>query len=61
MAEQTDAICMALSVDVDPKTFRRALRRAKLQWHVPNARWIVAVGSPEHGDMDRVLTDLRNR
>jgi hypothetical protein len=37
------------------KSFRQALREAKLSWHRHNERWKVVEGSEEHADMQRVF------
>jgi hypothetical protein len=59
MADQTDAVTMAKAGDVDAKAFRAALRAARLPWHLHGARWVVTKESSEHGDMKRVLADLK--
>lgn len=59
MADQTDAVTMAKTADVDPRAFRAALRAAGLPWHLHGARWVVTKESSEHGDMKRVLADLK--
>ncbi len=59
MADQTDAVTMAKAAEVDPRAFRAALRAAGLPWHLHGARWVVTKGSSEHGDMKRVLADLK--
>lgn len=61
MAEKTTAVAMAKKCGVDPKTFRAALRRANLSWHIPGHRWIVNVGSGEYWDMETVLRGLKGR
>ena len=59
--DQTTAIEMARAHGVDPKRFRAALRSAGLGWHSHNGRWEVTVGSPEHGDMERVMSALTGK
>jgi len=59
MADQTDAVTMAKAAEVDPRAFRAALRAAGLPWHLHGARWVVTKESSEHGDMKRVLADLK--
>jgi len=58
---QTTAVEMARTHGVDPKRFRAALRAAGLGWHSHNGRWEVVVDSPEHGDMERVMSTLTNK
>jgi len=56
------AIEMAKQAQIDPKLFRKALRKAKLAWHDhPYKRWTVPLGSSEHSDMGRVLNALCGR
>lgn len=59
MADQTDAVTMAKAEGEDPRRFRAALRAAGLPWHLHGARWVVTKESSEHGDMKRVLSDLK--
>lgn len=56
--ERTDAVAMAKGADVNPKTFRAALRAERFAWHVHGSRWQVTKGSLEHQDMMRVLKSL---
>ena len=55
---------LARDVGIDPKRFRRELRLAKdrgeILWHQKGQRWTAPAGSPEHHDMERVLTNLIN-
>ena len=57
IAEVT-AVEMARDAGIGIRRFRRALRKAKLDWHVHETNWTVAEGSPEHEDMIRVLRTL---
>lgn len=52
---------MARSAGLDPKAFRTALRNENLSWHAHRSRWAVAVGGPEHADLERVLLDLTRK
>jgi hypothetical protein len=54
----TNAEEMAKAAGVDAKTFRQALRDAKLSWHDHYDRWTVEVGSKEHAEMERVLKEI---
>ena len=49
---------IARSVDIGPKTFREALRRANLRWHAHYEKWEVPFGSDEHHEMIAVLASL---
>lgn len=49
---------IARAAGIDPKTFRAALRRAKLNWHAHYEKWEVPFGSAEHRDMSDVLASL---
>ena len=60
-ARQTTAIEMAKAQGIDPKRFRAALRSAGLGWHSHNGRWEVSIGSPEHRDMERVMSRLMGK
>ena len=55
---------LARDAGIDPKRLRRELRLAegsgKITWHRKWDRWAAPLGSPEHHDMERVLTDLIN-
>lgn len=51
---------MADEAGVNRKTFRQALREAKLPWYVRYARWRVLRDSKQHEDMKRVLNRLRS-
>ncbi len=55
----TSAVEMAKRAEVDPKTFRHALRKEKFPWHSHSDRWKVENGSERHADMERVLRRLR--
>jgi septal ring factor EnvC (AmiA/AmiB activator) len=50
----TTAEAIAAAYDLNPKSYRAALRRAGLAWHQPNQPWMVMPGSPEQSDMLRV-------
>jgi hypothetical protein len=54
----TTAAELARSHGIDPKRLRTALRRAGLGWHPHNGRWEATIGSPEHGEMLRILDTL---
>jgi hypothetical protein len=56
----TDAVKMARGAGVDPKKFRRALRKENFPWHDHNARWTVDISSDEHAAMERVLREISN-
>lgn len=56
----TNAEEMAKAAGVDAKTFRQALRDAKLSWHNHYDRWTVEVGSDKHADMERILREISN-
>ena len=58
---ETTAVLMAAAAGVDGKVFRGNLRKAELNWHRPNDRWTVAIGSPEHREMERVLASITSR
>jgi uncharacterized protein with von Willebrand factor type A (vWA) domain len=45
----------------DQKSFRRALRRARLRWHVRNSRRLVQKGSSEYEDMKAVYNEWAKR
>lgn len=49
---------IARAADIDPKSFRAALRRANLNWHAHYEKWEVPFGSAEHRDMSDVLASL---
>jgi len=51
----TTAKEMAEEAGVKPRTFRKWLRAEKFGWHQRYTPWRVEVGSPEYGDMQRVL------
>ena len=53
MKDFTTAIEMARAYDIDPKRFRRALRRADPKWHPHNARWDVKIDSAEYRKMEQ--------
>ncbi|MEQ8246196.1 MAG: hypothetical protein RID42_00800 [Alphaproteobacteria bacterium] len=55
---EISAIDMARQANVEPKSFRRALRAEGLTWHRHAERWTVDRGGPEHRDMTRVLNRL---
>jgi hypothetical protein len=57
----TTAIEMARQAGVDPKIFRRELRKQNFRWHIPNERWIVDIGSERHDAMKAVLRKLSTR
>ncbi|WP_217362450.1 hypothetical protein [Ruegeria arenilitoris] len=52
------AVEMSQSEGIDPKDFRSALRAANFKWHSHNDRWVVPIGSSQHEDMLRVLSEL---
>jgi hypothetical protein len=58
MKTLTTAKQMARQAGIRPQTFRNALRKAKLSWHKHWSRWIVAIGSAKHADMQRVLRSI---
>ena len=60
MKSMVTAIEMAHARNINPKTFRCALRAADFKWHSHNDRWEVSIGSPEYHDMQRVLLELVN-
>jgi hypothetical protein len=43
------------------KSFRRALRNARLAWHTPNAHWKVPSNSDMHRDMQRVFAEWQKQ
>jgi len=43
-----------------PKLFRQALREENFDWHKPNDRWTVELGSDHHTAMLGVLRTLSN-
>jgi hypothetical protein len=49
---------MATDADIDPKTFRQALRDANLSWPEPDTGWRVTHDSPQYNDMKQVLLKL---
>jgi hypothetical protein len=51
---------MADQAGVNRKTFRQALREAKLPWYIRYARWTVPRDGKKHADMKRVLNRLRS-
>lgn len=62
MTDLVTAVDMARNAGIDPKKFRRALRKEKevgaFSWHVKHKSWSVLPGSPEHKEMLRVLKSL---
>jgi hypothetical protein len=59
-ANEITANEMADEAGVPRKTFRRALRKAALPWHVPGTRWTVLRDGNQHADMKAVLNRLRS-
>jgi len=55
MAERTNAAAMALSVGVEVRKFRDALRAADFPWYTSDNDWTVEIDSPEHEAMRTVL------
>jgi hypothetical protein len=51
---------MAREAKVNVKTFRHVLRVTRFPWHKRYQRWKVRRGSPEHRDMQRVLSHLKS-
>ena len=51
---------LAAQHGVDAETFRRALQRANLEWHVDGESWTVGKDSPQHMDMLEVLKELQD-
>lgn len=64
MSRPVTAAELARDAGIDPKRFRRELRlaedRGEIAWHRKWDRWSVPCDSPEHRDMERVLTNLIN-
>ena len=64
MSRPVTAAELARDAGIDPKRFRRELRlavdRGEIAWHRKWDRWAVPCDSPEHHDMERVLTNLIN-
>lgn len=56
--EYVTAVEMAEAANINPKAFRRALRKKHLSWHDHNARRTVLRGSKEHQAMEQVLAGL---
>jgi hypothetical protein len=50
---------MARDAGIDPKKFRRALRR-EIKWHKRYARWTVDIDTAEHTAMQRILRRISN-
>jgi hypothetical protein len=53
------AIEMANQANIDPKSFRQALREEDFVWHKPNDRWTVELGSDHHVAMIGVLRTFK--
>jgi hypothetical protein len=54
------AIEMAEADGVNPKLFRKELRKQQFPWHIPTHRWTVPKDSPEYSDMLKVLESLKD-
>src|SRR5579864_2219818 len=52
------AIEMARKAQVNPELFRQVLCDENFDWHKPNDRWAVELGSEEHKAMQRVLSKI---
>lgn len=61
MVDYVTAQEIAADFGLPEKQFRRALRDAKLAWHVHNQRWTVPIGDARHDDMLRVARALAKR
>ena len=59
-ANEITATEMAKEAGITRKTFRRALQKAALPWHVPGTRWTVLRDGKQHEDMKSVLNRLRS-
>lgn len=52
------AVDIARNNGVAPTLFRTKLRKEKFGWHVHGDPWTVPKNSPQHADMERVMSDL---
>jgi len=56
--EPIRAVEMAKRAGIDPRRFRKALRKMRFPWHHHNDPWTVEAGSDRYREMEEVLNSL---
>jgi len=52
------AVEIAMANGIDPKVFHGELRKGGFKWHQHGAPWVVFRDSPQHADMERVMSEM---